>query len=459
MGELPTAPGGDRGDRFADVTLGARLPDADADCTEEERPAPRETGRWPIWNSHSSEESSSLWLSSSAITRFTHPRNVLDHQHQVRARRPVRVRRIRLALDAQRRQQAPDQRRQAVARDLFARVRVELGPDVDELVQLVDRHHPHVLLGQVVEVLEDHGREQLHQHVRPEQLPHQVEDHARVRPPAPVAEVRAVPLVARLVRVRLEAVVHDAVPGLAGGLPEEDPERVVEGAVVAVGVEKAVQVLLEVRVIERRGPEHREDRDEEHDERPDVRQRGQRDDERLDHLLEALGAPDQPEEPRDPERAQDLQRRDPVVDHLLAQVGAVGRVDAGHDDGEHGDGDVEPVPTVREVPARSEPQELYDCLADKDGREEEVDVEHDGDVARPVVVRARHHGQHVPHDARRDHNVEPRVDHDLVGARAQPVLRADLARLGLELADELLRVDPVPVSYTHLRAHETEADL
>mmetsp|Transcript_47806 Transcript_47806/g.112838 ORF Transcript_47806/g.112838 Transcript_47806/m.112838 type:complete len:221 (+) Transcript_47806:192-854(+) len=76
MGELPTAPGGDRGDRFADVTLGARLPDADADCTEEERPAPRETGRWPIWNSHSSEESSSLWLSSSAITRFTHPRNV-----------------------------------------------------------------------------------------------------------------------------------------------------------------------------------------------------------------------------------------------------------------------------------------------------------------------------------------------------------------------------------------------
>mmetsp|Transcript_8881 Transcript_8881/g.23181 ORF Transcript_8881/g.23181 Transcript_8881/m.23181 type:complete len:754 (+) Transcript_8881:536-2797(+) len=321
----------------------------------------------------------------------------------------------------------------------MASVRVEDGPRVDKLVELLDWHHRGLALCQLVKVFEDDGSEELHHQIGAKDLPRKMKGGPNKGTPAPVVEVVAVCPLARVVNVALRASVHDAVPRLSRRLPEEVHECVVQGGVVGVGIQPA-------HVVKEGPSEDAKDDHEEDDKGGDVAKGGQGDDEGLHHLPQPLEAPDQAKHARDAENPEHLEPgKDPVRLHFVWATVVLSnlRVEDDGGDGQYHDREIKDVPVVQKVPPGTETEELDDGFHGEDEREGDIAPE-DGHVDDAgLVVGPSHERCHIEQDDKCRRNLESRAGANAPAKVPNPVLGAGLPGAGLEIHDYASRLLPL----------------
>mmetsp|Transcript_1264 Transcript_1264/g.2199 ORF Transcript_1264/g.2199 Transcript_1264/m.2199 type:complete len:1121 (-) Transcript_1264:862-4224(-) len=318
------------------------------------------------------------------------------------------------------------------------RVRVVLHPVLGETLEVVLVHGvaPN---GVALEVLQDDAHEEVDEREANQQLEDDHEGHD-VRVAAAVqglaARAARVPAHGRAVAHAAGAAVvevgghapHETVPVLARAERDEREQGLAERL--------EVHVLCEVVVQGHRAEElHGRDRvDEEHQEEQGghVAQPHQRAEQRLEELVEGLGAAHQPRHAPDAEGADDggdgadAGAKDPVEQQ--AQVG-----------GQH-DGEIEAVPAFLEV-RLAQGEQLDHRLHCEHQREEIVDVLQGHPVGHSLAIVLHAHHHRVRTDANHDGRVELAVALDLVAALAEGgVIRRPIQAHGLQLRDDLLRL-------------------
>mmetsp|Transcript_594 Transcript_594/g.1544 ORF Transcript_594/g.1544 Transcript_594/m.1544 type:complete len:276 (-) Transcript_594:4789-5616(-) len=168
---------------------------------------------------------------------------VLDDFHQVRLRDVLRF-------QPERRAQPPDHLRDQRHVNLPPRMRVQLSPDVDELVELVDGEDRRLFFRQLRKVLDDDSCEELNEHVSSQDLPHDVEGDSDQRASTSVVEKGVVGKVASLVWVSLHAVEHDTIPRFSCSLAKQEENSAVNGLIARKVRHSPIGILAHVNVVE-----------------------------------------------------------------------------------------------------------------------------------------------------------------------------------------------------------------
>mmetsp|Transcript_53351 Transcript_53351/g.141873 ORF Transcript_53351/g.141873 Transcript_53351/m.141873 type:complete len:544 (-) Transcript_53351:309-1940(-) len=320
-------------------------------------------------------------------------------------------------LEAERQAHPPQQHHQLVGGDVAGALGVELLPLLAVLLEDAVGHLPLLVARRAGEVLEDDGDDEVEQH---EAADEREGDKVDERDPAGAAAVLGVRAASALLRDH--AVVHQAVPRLAGDGAEEQHDRLRQRAEVGLPVDEGARVR-DVR--EEVDAQHGVDEEEQEQQARDVEEARQGADERGEQVAQAGRRADEAQQTADAEDAQH------------AQDGGVegGRVGGGELDddveqrGEHEE-EVEEVPPLPKVVGAVR-AELDEHLHHEDGREGVI-----GDL-RPLLARldalllhvvghaaVRRHQQHVDGDQAHHEPLEA------VGAHEPPqVLRVRALRL------------------------------
>lgn len=267
-----------------------------------------------------------------------------------------------------------------------------------------------LVLGDGLEGVDDDSHEEV-EHDEGEQDLEGDEEHVAALAAAPHQPVRAVVVEAGHVeahvhrRQSLRRVGLDEVPLLARGALEQREERAQERREVRVRVD-ALPVRLHVRV--QVHPDHREHEQHYRQQSPDVRQRRQRDHQRLKLHAQALRVLHQPQDPEDPERPQHRRGCPERLEHSRHLQPHPQHRHHHHEAVEH-----VPVRVQVDLPHR---EHLQHCLHQKHAQEHHVRPE---DyplqlLRRPVKLHREHH--RVQDYAHQDEVLEQGTTHELVAS-------------------------------------------
>ena len=352
-----------------------------------------------------------------------------------------------------RRVQRPDELLQVFQIEIVRCQRVELRPVLAELLEVLGLDAP-LRLVSGVETLEDDADEEVQEDEADDELEHvhvHVDDHVA----APVhvgldifvADEHGVArgLVVRGVAANLGVVRgfrvamlgadgdvdHNAVPVLTGREAQEHDEGRPEVSEVRV----AVVLVVEADGGEELHAHDGEDEVQEHEQPSDVDDAGDRQNERVEELVQGLCAVHEAADSTYSEGADhggDLRgRRTGVHERLQEQP------DQRPDDDEA----VEAVPVLLEVQLFHR-SELHDHLRGEDEREREVGVLECDDRLRGVAAVWEHHHDRVRHDAHHDEVVEVFSQNDAVAKVAEEVSGEEDFLLRLHPRRDLLGLNP-----------------
>mmetsp|Transcript_21532 Transcript_21532/g.50646 ORF Transcript_21532/g.50646 Transcript_21532/m.50646 type:complete len:373 (+) Transcript_21532:255-1373(+) len=184
-----------------------------------------------------------------------------------------------LALEAERGVQSPEEVGELRNGQSLVGSVVEVHPGRDEGQQVVLGHDLVAVLDGVLERVEDERHEEIEENERAKELEGHKEGDSGHRVAAAVSEV--VVVLARHPRVVLHAVVHDAVPTLAGDGAEKQRHGGAEVAEVGLTCHPAVGVLVEPHVVEEVDAHGGVDDEKQQQQGADVDERGEGVQERL----------------------------------------------------------------------------------------------------------------------------------------------------------------------------------
>eukprot|EP00982_Pelagococcus_subviridis_P011592 31100-Pelagococcus_subviridis.AAC.3 len=357
--------------------------------------------------------------------------------------------------DAQRPLQLLHEVRKLRHRHVVRVAAVKLTPRGGERGEVFFAHGELFLLRVRLEVVQDHRDDEVEHDERAHQDEQQKEENRELRTGRASVDVirvrrhRAQPRVARVVvrpgvgpgenldaQIFDHAVVHDAVPRFPRGHSEQQEHRVGE----VLEIRKVGDEFLPFDVPEQVHAHDGEDEEEQEQNAPDVYERREREDERLQQRAQALRAFDETQHARDAKHAQQGQIR-------RLHVRRHGDHEA--DDGDGDDDEVEAVPFFRDVCLEPHAHHLQANLQEEHDGEAKVCPKQSLRVLLRLVRVVHRHHDDVRRDQAHDDEVKLIVRHDAVRRIAEPVRRDVVKFLRLDPRHHLLDSLPLPLFLRH----------